>query len=86
MASERQRTQKHHGGAAASPWTLESVRSLGLTTSVEKAASILGISRTTAYALASQGEFPIKLVRIGRRYLVPIPPLLDLLTDGRPKG
>jgi hypothetical protein len=60
-------------------WTIESVRGLGLTTTVGIAASILGISRTKAYALAKQDEFPIKLVRAGRRYLVPIPALLDLL-------
>jgi hypothetical protein len=64
----------------AHAWTVESVRGLGLTTTVDVAASILGISRTKAYALAKQDEFPIKLVRAGRRYLVPIPALLDLLS------
>ncbi len=71
------------GSPAGSAWTVESVRGLGLTTTVDTAASILGISRTKAYALAKDGEFPIKLVRIGRRYLVPIPALLDLLTGGQ---
>ena len=56
---------------------------LGLTTTVDTAASILGISRTKAYALAKDGDFPVKLVRIGRRYLVPIPALLELLTGER---
>jgi excisionase family DNA binding protein len=64
-------------------WTVESVRNLGLTTTVDTAASILGISRTKAYALAKGGNFPIRLVRVGRRYLVPIPPLLDLLTGDK---
>jgi hypothetical protein len=30
------------------------------------AASILGASRTKAYALAKSGEFPVRLVRVGR--------------------
>ena len=58
------------------------MRDLGLTTTVDTAASILGISRTKAYALAKHGESPIKFVRIGRRYLVAIPALLNLLTGG----
>jgi hypothetical protein len=53
---------------------------LGLTTTVDTAASILRISRTKAYALAKDGDVPVRLVRTGRRNLVPIPPLLDLLT------
>jgi hypothetical protein len=56
------------------------VRNLGLTTTVDTAASILRISRTKAYALAKDGDVPVRLVRTGRRNLVPIPPLLDLLT------
>jgi excisionase family DNA binding protein len=74
---------EHQGGrrrSVSGPWTIESVRSLGLTTTVDTAASILGISRTKAYALAKTGDFPTRLVRVGRRYLVPIPALLDLLT------
>lgn len=64
-------------------WTVESVRALGLTTTVEIAASILGISRTKAYTLAKSGEFPVRLVRVGRRYLVPTSALLELRTSGR---
>jgi hypothetical protein len=50
---------------------------------VNTAASILGVSRTKAYVLAKDSDFPVKLVRVGRRYLVPIPALLDLLAGGR---
>jgi excisionase family DNA binding protein len=77
---------EHQGGhrrSVSGAWTMESVRSLGLTTTVDTAASILGISRTKAYALAKTGDFPTRLVRVGRRYLVPIPALLDLLTSDR---
>jgi hypothetical protein len=83
MASQRQLRQQEEQGATLPVWTVESVRGLGLTTTIDKAASILGISRTKAYALAKQDDFPIKLVRAGRRYLVPTPALIDLLTGGR---
>jgi len=60
-------------------WTVEAIRSLGATTDVETAAAILGIGRTKAYELAKANEFPVRLLRIGRRYLVPVPAILNLL-------
>jgi excisionase family DNA binding protein len=61
---------------------VETVRGLGLTTDIETAASILGIGRSKAYALAKNGDFPIRVIRVGRSYLVPVPPILDLLGVG----
>ncbi|MGW5010509.1 helix-turn-helix domain-containing protein [Micromonospora chalcea] len=55
------------------------MRELGLTTDVETAAAILGIGRTKAYALARTGEFPVRLLRVGRRYVVPVQAILNLL-------
>jgi hypothetical protein len=63
------------GGA----WTVQAVRGLGLTTNVEIAGQVLGIGRTKAYELAQAGQFPVKVLRVGRRYLVPTPALLELL-------
>jgi excisionase family DNA binding protein len=60
-------------------WTPEAVRRLGLTTDVATAAAILGIGRSKAYELAKSGEFPVTIVRVGRRYLVPTSALLTLL-------
>ena len=60
-------------------WTASEVAELGLHTTVETAAEILGISRSQGYALAKRGEFPVAVVRIGRRYVVPVRPLLELL-------
>jgi hypothetical protein len=60
-------------------WTAEAVRRLGMTTDVETAGAILGIGRTKAYELAKTGEFPVKVLRIGRRYVVPIPALMAVL-------
>jgi hypothetical protein len=64
---------------AVQPWTFESVRALGLTTDVETAGAILGIGRTKAYELAKRDEFPVRVLRIGRRYLVPTTAVLALL-------
>jgi Helix-turn-helix domain len=60
-------------------WTVDTVRQLGLTTDVATAGAILGIGRTKAYELAKNGEFPVALLRVGRRYLVPTQGLLSLL-------
>ncbi|MEU8164900.1 helix-turn-helix domain-containing protein [Micromonospora sp. NPDC049004] len=62
-------------------WTIDAVRDLGVTTDVETAAAILGIGRTKAYELAKTNEFPVRLLRIGRRYLVPVHAILKLLAS-----
>ena len=67
------------GGGGARVWTVEAIRGLGATTDVETAAEILKIGRTKAYELAKDGEFPTRVLRVGRRYLVPVPAILDLL-------
>ncbi|MFP5370587.1 MAG: helix-turn-helix transcriptional regulator, partial [Actinomycetes bacterium] len=51
-------------------WTIDAVRSLGATTDIETAGAILGIGRSKAYQLAKSGEFPARVLRIGRRYVV----------------
>jgi excisionase family DNA binding protein len=63
----------------ATIWTPEAVRQLGLTTDVATAGAILGIGRSKAYELAKSGEFPVTILRVGRRYLVPTSALLALL-------
>ncbi len=60
-------------------WTIDAVRGLGSTTDVETAGAIFGIGRSKSYQLAKSGEFPVQLLRIGRRYRVPIPSILELL-------
>ena len=65
-------------------WTPEAVRRLGMTTDMETAASILGIGRTLAFELAKKNEFPVRLLRFGRRVLVPVGDLLTYL--GAPPG
>ncbi|MFI7601203.1 helix-turn-helix domain-containing protein [Actinoplanes sp. NPDC049681] len=60
-------------------WTVAQVRELGMATDVETAASVLGIGRTTAYTLARSGEFPVPLIRVGKRYVVSVEGLLAVL-------
>lgn len=60
-------------------WSLERVRALGVTTDLVTAATILGIGRTTAHALARADRFPVPVIRVGHRYRVPTAPILQLL-------
>lgn len=60
-------------------WTPETVRQLGMTTDVTTAAQILGIGRTLAFDLLKRDQFPVRVLRIGRRVVVPVPDLLRLL-------
>jgi hypothetical protein len=69
--------QRHQSASVV--WTPEAVRVLGMTTGIETAAAILGIGRTKAYELARAGTFPVRVLRIGRRYVVPVPAILQLL-------
>lgn len=48
------------------------------------AGKALGLGRTTSYQLARTGEFPCRVIRIGRRYRVPTPDLLSLLGYTKP--
>ena len=50
-----------------------------MTTDVATAGAILGIGRSKAYERAKRGEFPVTVLRIGRRYLVPTSAILALL-------
>lgn len=53
------------------------IESLPATITVEHAAEILGISRSSAYRAAARGEIPV--IRIGRRLLVPTAKFLAML-------
>ncbi|MGK2947426.1 MAG: helix-turn-helix domain-containing protein [Acidimicrobiales bacterium] len=54
------------------------------TLSVDEAAAVLGISRSSAFAAAHRGEIPT--VRFGRRMRVPTAALRHLLSLGRIEG
>ena len=57
-------------------------RSDPATLTVDEAAQRLGISRTLAYELARRDELPVRVIRLGRRLVVPRPALEILLTGG----
>ncbi len=54
------------------------------TITVEEAAPILGIGRSTAYVLARCGDLPT--LRLGRRYVVPVAALRRMLGETEPSN
>jgi hypothetical protein len=61
-------------------WTPEQVRALGVRTDVPTAGAILaGLCKDEAYRSVKRGDFPVPVLKIGRRLVVPTAPLLALL-------
>jgi predicted DNA-binding transcriptional regulator AlpA len=60
-------------------WTPDTVRALGLTTDLPTAAQIIGIGRSLAYDLAKVDKFPVRILRIGGRVVIPVADLLQYL-------
>ncbi len=52
---------------------------LPVTVDVPTAARALGLGRSTAYELARRGEFPCRVLRVGRSYRVPTAGLMQVL-------
>lgn len=68
-------------------WTPDEVRALGVSTDLVTACEIaFGIGRTKAGELHRRGELPLKTIKVGRRIVVPVAQLLELLgiDDGPP--
>ena len=64
----------------ARQWTAQEVCDLGVSTDVRTAASVLGVSDYQAYELIRRGEFPVPVLRLGRRKIViPVAGLLSIL-------
>ncbi|WP_018347500.1 hypothetical protein [Longispora albida] len=57
-------------------WTADSIAALGAFTTLQIAGQIFGMSQSHAYALAAAGEFPVPVLRAGRRWKVPVAPIL----------
>lgn len=60
-------------------WTTHEIQALGVRTDVETAGSIFGMGRTKAHEFARRGEFPVPVLRLGARYVVPVAPILRAL-------
>lgn len=50
-----------------------------LTFSIPETAAALGIAPSTAYAAVKDGTFPVPVIKIGSRYVVPKKALTELL-------
>jgi predicted DNA-binding transcriptional regulator AlpA len=57
----------------------EQLMALPAVMDVPTAASILGLSRTTAYELIRVGQWPTPVVRLGKQIRLPSGPILELL-------
>lgn len=60
-------------------WSPEAVAALGVRTDMETSNEILGISRTWGYTLAREGKYPVPVLKLGRKYVVPVAGLLKAL-------
>ncbi len=59
--------------------TLAELGELPVVIDLVTAGKALGLGRTKSYELAQAGQFPCRIIRVGRNYLVPTPELLTLL-------
>jgi hypothetical protein len=61
-------------------WTRKAVEALGVRTDVPTAYEIFtGRGRDAAYRAVKRGEFPVPVIEVGGRLVVPVQPILDLL-------
>jgi len=60
----------------------EEIDALGVSCDLRTAARALGISKSSAYELAKRDEFPVRVIKIGARYVVPTADLRALLGLG----
>jgi hypothetical protein len=66
-------------------WSPDEVRALGVRTDVATAGEILGgLCRSEAYELAKRGDFPVPVIKVGRRLIVPTAPIIALIRIGPP--
>ncbi|WP_328856356.1 helix-turn-helix domain-containing protein [Williamsia herbipolensis] len=62
--------------------TPDEIAALGVSTDLTTAAQALGIGKSTAYAAARSGTFPVRVLRVGSRYVVPTADLRAALGIG----
>jgi hypothetical protein len=70
------------GAVRREKWTPAQVRALGVRTDIATLASVLGMSETAARDLYHADRLPVPVLRVGRRLVVPVQPILDLLGLG----
>ena len=71
-------------------WTPDEVKALGVRTTVPIAGAIIaGLCKDESYRAVQRGTFPVPVVKCGRRMVVPVAPILELLAikpDGNAAG
>jgi hypothetical protein len=61
-------------------WTPDEVKALGVRTTVPIAGEIIaGLCKDEAYRSVKRGDFPVPVISCGRRLVVPVAPILELL-------
>lgn len=61
-------------------WTAEEIIALGVRTDVPTAGEIVaGLCKDEAYRSVKRGTFPVPVYKCGRRMIVPVAPILELL-------
>jgi hypothetical protein len=64
-------------------WTHAEVEALGVRTDVPTAGEIIaGLCRDESYRAVKRGTFPVPVIEVGRRLVVPVAPILALLGIG----
>ena len=69
----------------SSQWTPEAIRALGATTDLPTLGSIFGLVPWRSHQMAHTGEWEqagIRILKIGNRYRVAVPSIVDVLTNG----
>ncbi len=72
-----------------SQWTPEAIHDLGATTDLPTLGSIFGLSTWRSRQMAHTGEWEqagIRILKIGNRYRVAVPSILDVLGNGAGTG
>jgi len=72
-----------------SQWTPEAIRDLGATTDLPTLGSIFGLSTWRSRQMAHTGEWEqagIRILKIGNRYRVAVPSIVDVLGNGGMPG
>lgn len=67
------------GETAMQPLTFSELHALPTVVDLMTAARALGIGRSKAYQLAHDGQFPVRIIRIGTNYHIPTADLLKVL-------
>lgn len=61
------------------PMSRDELLALPASVDLQTAGAAVGIGKSKAYELAAAGEFPVRVLRLGKTYRVPTAELLELL-------